>query len=71
MPEGGKDASMEENNRWNLGIVNEILETFSVRNNESTKLCVVYTDGEMAALPELVAVELIIINCIDFCTMYM
>ena len=64
MPEGGEDASMEGINSRKLGIVNEILETFSVSNGESTKRCVIYTNGEMAVLPEPVTIELIIINCV-------
>jgi hypothetical protein len=64
MPEGEEDASNAAINRRNLGIVNEILEMVPVNNGESTKRCVIYTDGEIAVLPEPVAMELIIINCV-------
>ena len=52
MPEGEENASIATINRRNLGIVNEILEMVPVNNSESTNLCVIYTDGEVAVLPE-------------------
>jgi hypothetical protein len=64
MPEGEEDAPIAAINRRKAVIVNEILEMVPMNKGESATCCVIYTDGEIAMLPEPLDIELIIINCV-------
>lgn len=54
MPEGEKMPPSQQLTAPGVSIVNEILEMDPVSNGESTKPCVIYTDGKIDILQELI-----------------
>jgi hypothetical protein len=54
VPEKEKMPPSQQLTAPGLGIVNEILEKNPVSNGEITKPCVIYTDGEVDILQQLI-----------------